>query len=555
VSAQLHFRKSRLRVFAARFCVYLLLANAGVAAAPRQDQDSSRRSKVREYIHQSWDTLTRSLGDCATLADPKAKGDPILYLPADFKEPAEVANISSKCGVEIRRLPVVIHTIGGKSVQNLAPGLLYLPNKYVVPGGRFNEMYGWDSYFIILGLLRDGRRDLARGIVENFFFEVENYGGVLNANRAYYLTRSQPPFLSSMVLAVYDGANAGSHGARAWLARAYGDVVRDYKLWSSGSHAAGETGLSRYFDFGEGPVPEMADAPEYYRDALRYFTAHPKEASGAVVHGSRGDMLSREFYKGDRSMRESGFDTSFRFGAYGAWTHHFAAVDLNCLLYKTEVDLARMANVLGRAREKAHWMALAAGRRNRVNRWMWNSGAGMFFDFDFVSQKQSKYEFASTFYPLWVGLASSEQAAAIEKHLDDFERAGGILASTRVTGAQWDAPFGWAPLQLIAAEGLRRYGFVDDAERVSKEFVSMVEENFERDGTIREKYDVERRSTDTPIEAGYKQNVVGFGWTNGVYVALLDEIVAKKNVSGRNSVQKQSPHPAGISSKSLRPAA
>jgi alpha,alpha-trehalase len=528
--------------------IFLLLGCVGFSDALGQKAEPERTAKILQYIHQSWDALTRSMADCATLADPKATGEPVLYLPAGFEQPAEVGKVGSKCGVEIRRLPRVIHRIGEKSTQNLTPGLLYLPNKYVVPGGRFNEMYGWDSYFIILGLLRDGRKDLARGIVENFFFEIEHYGGVLNANRAYYLTRSQPPFLSSMVLAVHD--NDGSQGGsdRAWLSKAYEFVARDYGLWTSGAHLAGNTGLSRYFDFGEGPVPEMADTPGYYGDALRYFEDHSEESPDAIVHAKSGDALSADFYKGDRSMRESGFDTTFRLGAYGARTHHFAVVDLNCLLYKTEKDLAQMATILGRATESAHWNALAELRRERVNRWLWNAREGMYFDFDFVAHKQSNYKFASTFYPLWAGLASKEQAAAIAKHLGDFERAGGILTSTRVTGAQWDAPFGWAPLQLIAAEGLRRYGFEAHADRVSEKFDSMVEENFERDATIREKYDVVKRSTDTHVQAGYSENVVGFGWTNGVFVELLHEIEAHK-LSSSPGKRKLSPHVNALSSQ------
>ena len=154
------------------------------------------------------------------------------------------------------------------------PGLLYLPNRYVVPGGRFNEMFGWDSYFIILGLLRDGRVDLARGMVENFFYEIENYGAVLNANRTYFLTRSQPPFLSSMIRAVYeaeiarDPSPANAARQKEWLARAYPYARRDHDFWLSSMHRAGQTGLARYFDIGEGPVPDIADHSSYYIDVI-----------------------------------------------------------------------------------------------------------------------------------------------------------------------------------------------------------------------------------------------------------------------------------------------
>jgi len=145
----------------------------------------------------------------------------------------------------------------------------------------------------------------------------------------------------------------------------------------------------------------------------------------------------------------------------------------------------------------------------------------MFFDYDFQAGKRSTYEFATTFYPLLSGWASKEQAAALASHLNTFERPGGIVTSPRDTGVQWDSPYGWAPLQLIAVQGLRRYGFKADADRVSQEFLSTVAEHFRRDGTIREKYNVITRSSETPVTAGYQTNVTGFGWTNGVFLELL----------------------------------
>lgn len=144
------------------------------------------------------------------------------------------------CQVDVRHLPRVIHHIGEVRPSELpVEGLLYLPNRYVVPGGRFNEMYGWDSYFILLGLEQDGRREPARGMVENFFFEIENYGAILNANRTYYFTRSQPPFLSSMIREVYEHPAVGAQPDKQWLTCAYGYAQRDYALWTSAQHQAG----------------------------------------------------------------------------------------------------------------------------------------------------------------------------------------------------------------------------------------------------------------------------------------------------------------------------
>jgi alpha,alpha-trehalase len=159
---------------------------------------------IDAYIHQGWDSLSRSMSECQSLVDPKVTAPPLLYLPYGAPTPPQLLRLRSQCKVQIAHLPHrIVHLGDVKESEIPRPGLLYLPNRYVVPGGRFNEMFGWDSYFIILGLLRDGRVDLARGMVENFFYEIENYGAVLNANRTYFLTRSQPPLLSSMIRAVF----------------------------------------------------------------------------------------------------------------------------------------------------------------------------------------------------------------------------------------------------------------------------------------------------------------------------------------------------------------
>jgi alpha,alpha-trehalase len=418
-------------------------------------------------------------------------------------------------------------------------------------------MYGWDSYFIIRGLLRENRKELARGMVENFFFEIENYGGVLNANRTYYLTRSQPPFLSSMIVALYDSESSAGHGDLQWLARAYQFALRDYQQWISEPHLAGDTGLSRYFDRGDGPVPEiMGDPSHYYRGAAYFFLAHDNafhsylvpDAKDSSANSDAGPLfpvyacqpepadlaasecaqvsrvgLSPDFYKGDRSMRESGFDVSFRFGPFGAATHHFAPVCLNSLLYKTEKDLERMSELLGQTADAKQWHDKAEERRKRVVQYFWDASRGLFFDYNVVAHERSRYEYAATFYPLWAGLASKEEAQAVVRNLHLFEQPGGLAMSRTETEAQWDFPYGWAPIQLLAGEGLRRYGYNAEANRISRKFLSMVLENFRRDHTIREKYNVVTRSSETAIVEGYAQNVTGFGWTNGVFLQLLYE--------------------------------
>jgi len=484
------------------------------------------------------------------MEDPKVPEPWVLYLPKNLPEPAALQQLRQRCPkVQVQRLPWDITGPGQADVPTIAHhGLLFLEHPYVVPGGRFNEMYGWDSYFILRGLLRDGREELARGMVRNFFFELEHYGAVLNANRTYYLTRSQPPFLSSMVLAVHPTLPEAEQPA--WLAEAYPYVVRDYELWTRGEHLAADTGLSRFFDFGEGAVPEISLAlnPYYFtvlgqllreREAGRPYLCtvlpEPRAASterplpacernAGTAHCTATECLAltADYYKGDRSMRESGFDISFRFGPYSGATHHFAPVDLNSLLYKTEKDLEHISALLGRTEEARAWGERAARRQEWVNRYLWDAQRGMYFDYDFVAGRRSDYEYATTFYPLWVGLASDEQARALVGKLSHFEQPGGLAMSRRESGAQWDYPYGWAPIHLLTIEGLRRYGYGPDADRLSRKFLDMVAANYRREGTIREKYDVVRRSSEVEAKAAdYQENVVGFGWTNGVFLELL----------------------------------
>src|SRR5258707_5581020 len=181
--------------------------------------------------------------------------------------------LSTRCNVRVEHLPLEIHRLGEIDTSKIQPhGLLYLEHKYVVPGGRFNEMYGWDSYFIVRGLLQDGRVNLAKGMVENFFFEIEHYGSILSANRSYYLSRSQPPFLTSMILGVYEAEKAAGHEDKKWLERAYQYGKKDQAMWVREPHLAADTGLSRYYDLGDMPAPKsLKDETDHYpRDAAHF---------------------------------------------------------------------------------------------------------------------------------------------------------------------------------------------------------------------------------------------------------------------------------------------
>lgn len=559
------------------FCSFLiiLLFCASTAAAPADTADKQGLKPILSYISQAWDTLTRSMTSCESIVDPKIAETPVLYLPAGLEEPASVRELSGKCKVRIEHLPRKIDRLGEITSGNIdPPGLLYLPAKYVVPGGRFNEMYGWDSYFIIRGLLRAGRVDLARDMVDNFFFEIENYGAMLNANRTYYLTRSQPPFVSSMFMDVYEALQKkGAHdkqAQRAWLERAYKDLDHDYQIWTHEPHLGGQTGLSRYYDFGDGPPQEaVQDETGFYRKVSQYFFFHPGQADSYIYENrpeakdsvagaayslevcdaastmasptceaARQFKLSKDYYKGDRSMRESGFDVSFRFGAFGSATHRYAPVCLNSLLYKNEKDMEQISLWLGRTDDAKTWGKRAEDRKKLIAQYLWNDERHAFFDFNFDTAKGSTYVYASMYYPLWAGLATAEQAKGVVANLKGFEQPGGLPMSTFDSGAQWDLPYGWGNIEMIAIDALRKYGYNAEADRISYNFLSTVAENFRRDGNIREKYNVVTRSSEAHVELGYEMNVVGFGWTNAAFLELLHAL-PKEMVDRLDQQQKQ----------------
>ena len=487
---------------------------------------------IIDYIMQGWAILTRSNKNLATAAiDPKFHVGPDGHWPVYVGTTENAAQVEREVRaqmpaedfrkIDIRRLPEEISQIPEQ-------GLLYLPKPYVVPGGRFNEMYGWDSYFIQLGLLKDNETELAKDMADNFLYEIRQYGKILNANRTYYLTRSQPPFLTEMLLGVYRQTRD-----RSWLAESVEPAIAYYGYWTSEPHQTGRTGLSRYFDLGDGPAPEVLASEvnsagrTHYELVKDYFRTHRVEDYDVSrFYDRKRDELTPLFYKADRSMRESGFDPSARFGPFNADIVDYNPVCLNSLLYVMEKEMAEILEIVGRGAEAEIWRTRATARAERVNRFMWDAEDGLYYDYNFAQARIRRYSFLTTFYPLWAGIANKDQAERVRRALGKFERPGGLRTSTNRSGDQWDAPFGWAPLQLIAVEGLRRYGYNEDANRIAGNFLGMVHQEFRRTGTILEKYDVERRAADIQGEVryGYSTNEVGFGWTNGVFKVLVDEL-------------------------------
>jgi alpha,alpha-trehalase len=527
--------RARIKNLSICFAICLLVAsNAAPASFSSASQNATpvQLQSIRKYIKESWRTLMRSNARLADAAvDPKFRataGDrsPVyLSRKENLKQVEQTlrAQMSPESfrKIELRQLPDDPREIREQ-------GLLYLPYPYVVPGGRFNEMYGWDSYFIQVGLLRDGEIELAKNMADNFLYQIVSYGKVLNANRTYYLTRSQPPFLTQMVLGVYRKTRDIK-----WLRDAVPAIENYYRFWTSEPHLTKETGLSRYYDFGDGPAPEVISderdekgRTHYDRVKEYYRTNEVKDYDLTQYYQRDKDELTDLFYKGDRSMRESGFDPSNRFGPFNIDIIHYDPVCLNSLLYLMETETAEIMRTLGRAGEANVWIARSEKRRRSINRLMWDERDGLYYDYNFVEKRVRRYPFLTAFYPLWAGIADRKQAARVVANLKRFELRGGLQTSTNASGSQWDAPFGWGNLQMIAVKGLRRYGYATEANRIAANFLSMILKDFLEHNTIVEKYDVARRSSQlgAGIKFGYSANQIGFGWTNAAFTEMYAEL-------------------------------
>ncbi|MEM9092563.1 MAG: trehalase family glycosidase [Cyanobacteria bacterium P01_F01_bin.53] len=529
------------------------LASASPALFPSRPQpyapncpSAERLVAVRAYIKRTWQTLRRGHDHILTAArDSKVehvsgKAWPVYISKKENPQKIE-DTLRQTIAAEFSRIRLEVLPDDPHDIEE--HGLLYLPGDYVVPGGRFNELYGWDSYFILLGLLHDNEIALAQSLTDQLLYQVEHYGMVLNANRTYFLSRSQPPLLARMVLKLYERTQD-----LAWLKSTVPTLTRYYDVWMSEPHLDVESGLSRYYDLGEGPAPEVivSECDEQGRthfDRIREFYKHEKitDYDVSLFYNAEKDELTDLFYKGDRSMRESGFDPTNRFGPFSVDIVHYLPVCLNVLLYQMEKDMAEVYRLLNEAEDSTthysaeicKWHDRANARHQNIDKYLWDETSGLYLDYSLTTGKRRYYEFATTFYPLWAGLASDRQAQSILENLPKFEAPGGVRTSTHTSGSQWDDPFGWAPLQLIAIEGLQRYGYQEAAERLTCRFLSLVVNDFERTGSLLEKYDIAACSgqVSKDIQFGYSSNEIGFGWTNGVVLALIDLLDQSTQVS------------------------
>jgi len=389
--------------------------------------------------------------------------------------------------------------------------LLPLPYRYVVPGGRFREIYYWDSYFTMLGLEQSGRHDLVADMVRNFAVLVDRYGHIPNGNRTYYLSRSQPPFFAAMVnlLAARDGD--------AVLKEYLPQLEREYAFWMEGSErlAPGTAHrrvvrlrdgalLNRYWDDRETPREES------YREDVETARASGRPPA--------------EVYRNLRAAAESGWDFSSRWLADGRSlttirTVELVAVDLNSLLYHLEQTLARAYRLAGRDADARRLSADAWKRRAAMHRYLWNEQGGYFSDLAWSEGKIQQRLTAAALYPLFFGVATPQQAEQVASATREaLLEPDGLATTTGNTGQQWDAPNGWAPLQWIAIRGLNDYGQAALAEEIARRWIRENLSVYRATGKLVEKYDV---GGDDAARGGEYPLQDGFGWTNGVLRRLL----------------------------------
>ncbi|CAO3692239.1 hypothetical protein G6F70_000398 [Rhizopus microsporus] len=515
-----------------------------------------------------WDGLTRRI-DADSLEvicpDPKNRStnrNPRIYVPCDDHEAyafyKQVAEVRKHLHLEVEYLPREITAEYVKSIND-RPGLLtlamrkvkdengndtYVGEPFVVPGGRFNEMYGWDSYFSALGLLEDGKIDLVRSMVENFAYQIKHYGKILNANRSYYLARSQPPFLTDMAIKVYERLSPDKKQEnKAWLRRIFKSAIKEYwEVWMSEPRLDKKTMLSRYRPDGSG-IPPETEASHFVHILEPYAKKHNITLDEFIEKYNAGTIKEPEldeYFLHDRAVRESGHDTTYRFDKVCA---NLATVDLNTLLYKYEMDIADvirdyldddLEDFNGVKQNADDWLERAKQRRERIDKYLWNEKESLYFDYDTVKEEQTTYESVTSFWALWAGCASHEQAQSMVKNsLSKFEVMGGLVSGTESSrGAislerpnrQWDFPFGWAPHQMMAWVGLDKYGMLETARRLAYRWLYTITKGFvDFNGVVPEKFDVVSLSHKVEVEYG---NVgidfkcvprEGFGWMNASY--------------------------------------
>lgn len=404
-------------------------------------------------------------------------------------------------------------TVLSREPSESGGSLIVLPYKYIVPGGRFREIYYWDSYFAMEGLRVCGQVDMIRNMVDNLAFLIDKFGYVPNGNRTYYLGRSQPPLFALMVDLL--AGEAGDHIYSKYLTQ----LEREYQFWMLSREELTSTNpavkrvvllengliLNRFWDTNDTPRPEA------YREDME--------------HSKKSLQPPQQLFRNIRAAAESGWDFSTRwfknpkdFGTIH--TTDLIPVDLNCQLLHLERTLAKIYELIGNEIRAADYYAAVQSREYGIRKYCWNSGVNFFTDYDFRENIHKSQITLAAASALFFKVATESQAEMIIQTLESyFLKSGGLVTTLEPSLEQWDSPNGWAPLQWFAYQGLKNYGYHELASRVKTNWLSCNEAVFDQTGELVEKYNVCAGYTKN-ASGGEYPNQFGFGWTNGVYLAM-----------------------------------
>ncbi len=405
-------------------------------------------------------------------------------------------------------------------LQNEFSSLISLPEPYIVPGGRFREIYYWDSYFTMLGLEEAGKYELIENMIDNFSYLINKYGYVPNGNRTYYLSRSQPPFYSLMIDIL------AKHKGNSVYIKYLKFLEKEYNFWMNDKDL-----INNNFNIKERVVLlKEKDILNRYWDSL---TIPRPEAYKMDYEIFLNTGRNHKVYKDIRATAESGWDFSSRWFKDSVSlkfisTTEIIPVDLNCLLYHLEITLSK-AYQLSNYNKMAEIYKLKAETRKRlINKYCWDENSGFFFDYNFIEKKLTyKYTLAGM-YPLFFEIADSNQAIKVANIIDEyFVKSGGLVTTLINSGEQWDYPNGWAPLQWISYMGLKNYGINTLANTIAKKWLSLNMKVFFETGKMMEKYNVV--DLNKPGGGGEYELQDGFGWTNAVFLKFWKEINQELN--------------------------
>ena len=390
--------------------------------------------------------------------------------------------------------------------------LIPLPYPYIVPGGRFGEIYYWDSYFTMLGLQASGKTEMIENMVNNFSFLIDTLGYIPNGNRAYFIGRSQPPFYCLMICMLAD--IKGKQVLQQYLPQ----LEKEYQFWMKGHEDLGETITATHH------VVRMPGGEILNRFWDEQDTARPESYAADIELSQRSEQDPKKLFRHLRAGAESGWDYSARWfrnedDFATIHTTDIVPVDLNCLLGRLEKTIAEAFELNGNSKAAAQYHTLAENRKNAIQAYCWNDAQGFYVDYDWKERTKKECLTLAGIAPLFFNIASGEQAGKVAVVIrEKFLTAGGVVNTLKITGQQWDAPNGWAPLHWMTIIGLENYGHHELAAVIAKRWIRLNTDVFKRSGKLMEKYNV----VDTQLEAGGGEYAGqdGFGWTNGVLLAL-----------------------------------